>query len=174
MKTFLTLATLLLYLYSSAQQKDINLASCCDTERGCTGSSYCTACSNCSGCKHCAKNGGSCGVCSSGRPKSYSSPKPKKKSSTSTKKSSGSAGTSSSAGSSSHYPQSALFFSSGDYLYVTINELNVRKESNSKSAILEKVKLNDKLKYIKTEGSWYKVEVAASRTIGYVYYKYVK
>lgn len=32
----------------------------------CRGGSPCNACKNCRYCKHCSKNGGTCGVCSSG------------------------------------------------------------------------------------------------------------
>lgn len=170
MKTLFTSLFLLIFAVSFSQQKEIAVASCCNNaERGCTGSSSCTACSNCSGCKHCAKNGGSCGVCSGGSYKSYSTSKPKKKKTSSAKTSSSSTKTNS-----YNQTNSISTYNGGDYLYVNINELNVRKESNSKSSILEKVKLNDALKYIKTEGSWYKVEVVATKTVGYVYYKYVK
>ncbi len=166
MKTYLITLFLLLFTFSYSQEI---ASSCCNSERGCTGSSSCTACSNCSGCRHCAKNGGSCGVCSSGSYKSYSTSKPKKKKSSSVKTSSNQTKTNS-----SNQPKSISIYNSGDYLYVNINELNVRKQPNSKSSILEKVRSNDALKYLKTEGSWYKVEVVATKTVGYVYYKYVK
>ncbi len=167
MKTYFILLFSLLFALGYTQQKEIQIASCCDSERGCTGSSSCTACKNCSGCKHCAKNGGSCGVCSGGSYKSYSTSKPKKKSISSTTKSSISSKTNSS-------NLSVSAYNNGDYLYVSIAELNVRKEANSKSTILQKVKINDSLKFLKKEGSWYKVEVVESKIVGYVYSKYVR
>lgn len=166
MKTFYSLTFLWFACVCSGQQQT-STASCCSSERGCSGSSYCTACSNCSGCRHCAKEGGSCGVCSSGSTKSYSTSKPKKKNS-STKPSA----KKSNIQSSDSKPTAT--YKNGDYLYVVVDQLNIRKQSNSSSAILEKVNRNSKLKFIEAEGSWYKVEVTATQTIGYVYFKYVK
>lgn len=157
MKKYYTLFTLLIFLISFSQQKEMAMNSCCDSDRGCTGSSYCTACTNCSGCKHCAKNGGSCGACSGGSSK-------KNKSSSSTKQNI----------KSSDQPKTTVAYKKDDYLLVNIDELNVRKEASSSSKILEKLKKNSKIKFIKAEGSWYKIEVVNSKAIGYVYYKYVK
>lgn len=169
MKTTITL--MLLSIFSLTYSQEI-ASSCCSSasERGCTGSSYCTACKNCSGCKHCAKNGGSCGACS-GRSskKSY-----KSDSSTSKNKKNKSSSSTKQNIKSPDQPKTVIAYRKDDYLTVSIDELNVRQEANSSSKILEKLKKNSKVKFIKAEGSWYKVEIVNSKTIGYVYSKHVK
>lgn len=141
----------------------------------CTGSANCTVCSNCSRCAHCS-SGGSCGVCGGGSPKRsfYSATKPKrytkKENTKSTYTSSGNSSTS------NNYSSTKIYnFSSGEtLLYVNTDLLNIRKSPSTESEILEKVERFDELIYLETNGSWYKVEVKESGTVGYVYYSLVK
>lgn len=138
----------------------------------CTGSANCTACSNCSRCGHCS-SGGSCGVCrgsSSGRSFYSSSSRSRK----STKKKNSSTYTSSKSSGINATSKSYNFSSGSTILYVNTNRLNVRKSPSTKSEILEKVERYDELIYIETSGSWYKVKVEETGTVGYVYYSLVK
>lgn len=64
MKKIIPLFILFLLISSTSAQTKKIIASTCEG-RGCSGSEYCSACKNCSGCKHCAKDGGTCGVCTS-------------------------------------------------------------------------------------------------------------
>jgi len=129
------------------------IASCCEGGRGCTGSAYCTACKNCSGCKHCAKNGGTCGVCRRGSSKSY----------TTYKKSSN-----------SHRSTSNLRkYLKDDNLTVNSTTLNLREGPGTKYKILEKLNNNSTLLFIENKGTWLKIKVKETGTIGYVFYKYV-
>ena len=158
MKTITLLIIFTLYYSTTASQTDetILIASCCEEGRGCNGSAYCTACKNCSGCKHCAKNGGSCGVCSSNR--SYTRPKK-----TTTVKTS--------------YTNSAYAsnnYLAGQNLIVTSNLLNLRKSPNTTSQIIEKLSSESELKILEVFGSWLKVKVLKSNNVGYVYSRYVK
>lgn len=152
-----TLFTILLFsiTLSFVQSQEKTVASCCSTDegRGCTGSAYCTACSNCSGCRHCAKNGGTCGVCASGRTsrKSYR--------------------TNSYASSTTYHLQS---YTSGTLLTVTSEKLNVRKGAGTKYQIIEQIRKGDKVRFIESKGNWFKVQVVESENVGYVYYKYLK
>ena len=75
MRIVLFLLLLFSYLTSNSQIKTTKnlIASCCTESRGCNGSAYCSACKNCTGCRHCAKNGGTCGVCSTQYTNTYSS-----------------------------------------------------------------------------------------------------
>lgn len=144
-----------------AQKSSENLiASCCNNERGCTGSAYCSACKNCSGCKHCAKNGGSCGVCSSGSTKNYNS------SSNSNRRISNST-------SNSNLSSIQPFYSSGSSLITTSSTLNLRGGPGTGYAIIEKLSKGVELKYMESFSSWIKVEVKNSGNVGYVYAKYV-
>ncbi len=125
------------------------LASCCFERGRCTGSAYCTACKNCSRCKHCSKNGGSCGVCSSGsREKSSLRRKSKTK------------------------PLSKSF--DDKVLYVSVALLNLREGAGTNFPIVEKLSKDAKLLYLGKEKLWIKVKVEKSNTIGYVYYKYLR
>ena len=126
------------------------IAMCCDEGRRCTGSAYCTACKNCSGCQYCAKNGGTCGVCSSG--KNYRS-KPETKTYT--------------------YPKISHKLSKGAYLYVAVASLNLRSGPGSEYKTIERLKKNSKLAYLDKDGAWIKVKVEASGATGYVYYQYL-
>ncbi|WP_422104641.1 SH3 domain-containing protein [Winogradskyella sp.] len=138
--------------HSQSNKSEI-VASCCLEGRGCKGSAYCTACKNCTGCKHCAKNGGTCGVCSSGNTKKRtSSRKPKSyKSSTNSK----------------------VIYKKGDILYVSSSSLNLREGPSTKFKIIEKLNKYSKVELLKIKGSWLKVKVVASNSIGYVYAKYL-
>lgn len=126
---------------------------CCEEGRGCKGSAYCTACKNCTGCRHCAKNGGTCGVCSSGYTKKRTSSKKSKpyKSSTYLK----------------------VSYKKGDILQVSSNSLNLREGPSTKFKIIEKLNKYSKVELLKIKGSWLKVKVLTSNSIGYVYAKYL-
>jgi uncharacterized protein YgiM (DUF1202 family) len=151
MKILLIILSLVVFNISSYGQSklDKTIASCCEEGRGCTGSSYCTACKNCTGCRYCAKNGGSCGVCSSGS--RYTSSK-KKSSYTSIKQSN----------------------SIGENLSVSTATSNLRKGPSTKFKIIEKLFKNEILEVLEVSGSWLKVKVKKSGSLGYVYAKYVK
>lgn len=139
--------------YSQSNKTEL-VTSCCEKGRGCNGSAYCSACKNCTGCKHCAKNGGSCGVCSSGI--------------TSRK---------SSNGKSKSYKSSInakASFKKGDILYVVSNSLNLREGPSTKYKIIEKLTNSSRVKLLEINGSWLKVKVETSETIGYVYAKYLR
>ncbi|WP_146106871.1 SH3 domain-containing protein [Polaribacter porphyrae] len=140
-------------LLSQETKKKELIASCCTELGRCTGSSYCTACKNCSGCKHCSKNGGSCGVCSSVSNKVYRNNYSKKKSTS--------------------FSKIAYKLKKGNTLYVSIETLNLRKEPNSKSKILERLKKDAALIYLDKTKNWIKVKVKKTGLIGYVYGKYL-
>ena len=130
---------------------DIHIAStCCEEEGRCTGSSYCTACKNCSGCKHCAKNGGSCGVCS--RRATIPSKRSDSKTSTTT----------------------VSKFSKGMHLLVSSPVLNLRDAPSTSSKILEKLNEDQEVEVLEVFGSWLKVKVSTSKTMGYVHSGYLK
>ncbi|MBV7268033.1 SH3 domain-containing protein [Winogradskyella luteola] len=133
--------------YSQSNKTEL-IASCCEEGRGCKGSAYSTACKNCTGCKHCAKNGGTCGVCSSSNTKKRSS----YKSSTNTK----------------------LNFKKGDALYAMSNSLNLREGPGTQYKIIEKLKKHSEVELLVIKGSWLKVKVKTSKAIGYVYAKYLR
>ena len=140
---------------TSHVSENTTIASCCTTEgRGCNGSSYCKACKNCTGCKHCAKNGGTCGVCSSGN---------KRRTQTYTK----STRTQSSA------TVNAFKASSYSKLKVTTTTLNLRDGPTAKSKIIQKLNLNTELFFLEVIGDWIKVEVINTKVTGYVYVKFV-
>jgi len=140
--------------HSQSNKSEITVASCCEEGRGCKGSAYCTACKNCTGCKHCAKNGGTCGVCSSG----YTKRKTTNKKSESYKSSIG----------------SKVILKKGDILSVITNSLNLRKGPGTKYEIIEKLKKTSKVELLDIKGSWLKVKVKSSNNIGYVYAKYLR
>ncbi|MDC8002731.1 SH3 domain-containing protein [Aureisphaera galaxeae] len=146
MKTLLILPFLFFIYVAALVQNTDAIASCCTTERGCTGSAYCTACKNCTGCRHCAKNGGSCGVCS---PRSSSVSRP---SSFNTKKPT---------------------FRTGDILVVSAETLNLRKGPGTKYDVLKKLAKNEKLELVEASGSWIRVKLLNKTLSGYVFKKYV-
>jgi hypothetical protein len=153
MKKILIILLLSFGYSNSYSQSDSNklIASCCEEGRGCKGSSYCSACKNCTGCKHCAKNGGTCGVCSSNT-KSSSNKSKSYKSSNSIK----------------------INFKKGDILYVISNTLNLRKGPSTKFKIIEKLSKSSKVELLEISGSWLKIKVEDSKSIGYVYAKYLR
>lgn len=137
-------------LLKAQNQTNTLVAVCCEDGRGCSGSAYCTACKNCSGCKHCAKNGGTCGVCSSKtRYKSIST-------------------------SSNISPSKTRSYTIGSEIFVSSPTLNLREGPSSKYKIIEKLSQNEGLELIEIKGSWLKVRVKNSGTLGYVYSKYIK
>ncbi len=143
------------FLNSNGQTNSNNLiASCCIDGGRCTGSSYCTACKNCSGCKHCSKNGGSCGVCSGGSRKVYKNYK-------------------SSSNSYSSSSSNRKRYLKGDYLTVKSTTLNLREGPGTKYKVIEKLNDQSSLTFIESRGPWLKVKVKKTKTIGYVYFKYV-
>ncbi|MGB1283757.1 MAG: SH3 domain-containing protein [Polaribacter sp.] len=148
MRILLLLLLLVSYSTSNSQTKTTKnlIASCCTESRGCNGSAYCRACKNCTGCKHCAKNGGTCGVCSTQYTKTYSSKN----------------------------THSKTTYVKGDDVYVLSKTLNLREKPNSKSKIIETLSKNTILEFLKVSGSWLKVKVLETNTIGYVYAKYIK
>lgn len=160
MKTVLSIVLFALGITASFSQSETKnlIASCCTEGGRCTGSTYCSACKNCSGCKHCAKNGGSCGVCATGR----------RNTTTSNNKSSIYYNSTS-----TRIPSTTTYIK-GESLFVNTSTLNLREGPGSNFKILEKLTPKSTLIYIKTEGTWFKVEVQKSQTIGYVHSKYVK
>lgn len=159
MKTLISIVLFALAITASFSQSDTKnlIASCCTEGGRCTGSAYCSACKNCSGCKHCAKNGGSCGVCATGTRSTISSTKKSPSYySTPTKTS---------------LPKN---YAKGESLFVNASTLNLREGPGSNFKIIEKLTPKSTLIYIKTEGTWFKVKVIKSQTIGYVHSKYVK
>ena len=149
MRTLLFLTLLLIYSTASSQTTNTKnlIASCCTETRGCNGSDYCTACKNCTGCKHCAKNGGTCGVCSTRSTKTYSSSD----------------------------DSDAVFvsYTKGDILYVVSKTLNLREKPSSKGKIIEVLSKDTQFEFIEVSNTWLKVKVIETNTIGYVYAKYV-
>lgn len=143
-----------LFSFNSFSQETKLIASCCEEGRGCTGSAYCTACKNCSGCRYCSKNGGSCGVCSSVRKKTY-------RNSSSLKKITAD-------NSSISYK-----FYRGAVLYTSKTILNLRKGPGVKYKVLKKLKKDTKLVYISKKNNWIKVKEQVSDLVGYVYFKYL-
>lgn len=139
--------------YSQTDSKKL-IASCCEEGRGCKGSAYCSACKNCTGCKHCAKNGGTCGVCSSSNTKKISANKK-----------------------SAPYNSSSniiINYTKGSTFYVASNSLNLREGPSTKYKIIEKLNKSSKVELIDVSGSWLKVKVKDSENIGFVYAKYLR
>lgn len=154
MRIALFLLLSLSYLTNNSQTKATKnlMASCCTESRGCNGSAYCSACKNCTGCRHCAKNGGTCGVCSTQYTNTYSSKNNNSKTSIRNK----------------------ISYTIGDDLYVVSKTLNLREKPNSKSKIVEVLSKNTQLEFLKVSGSWLKVKVLKTNNIGYVYARYIK
>lgn len=164
MKNIILIGFILLLWNSMAQTSTEKLiASCCSNEDGgrCTGSAYCTACKNCSGCKHC-NSGGSCGVCDGGRSSKRSSSVSKNKSNSSE---------------STYSVKSKKIinrsFYKGELLFVSNTTLNLRNGPETKYEIIAKLKMNDELTYIESNGDWIKVKVKKSGIEGWTYGKYV-
>ena len=158
MKTIFLFALLIFsFTYSNSQTNSNNLIAACCYEGGrCTGSLYCTACKNCSGCKHCDKNGGSCGVCDGGSRKVYKK-----------------YNNNSSSNSSTSFSSNTKTYLRGSYLNVKSANLNLREGPGTKYKIIEKLNNKSILTFIESSGSWLKVKVKKTKTIGYVYHKYV-
>jgi len=154
MKTLYLFIGIAFYSLTLTAQTDTTTlyATCCEDGRGCKGSAYCTACKNCSACKHCAKNGGSCGVCSSNR--SYT---PAKKANTIY-----------------FTPSKSTKFIIGGLLLVNTTSLNLREAPTTNSKIIERLESEDKLELLEILDSWLKVKALKSNQIGYVYSKFVK
>lgn len=137
-----------------------------EKEARCTGSSNCRACKNCKYCKHC-NSGGSCGVCSGGR-SSYrsttrsarSTPKVRKVYST----------TGSSIYSLPDDPYSQYYLKT---LIVTNTYLNMRSGPGTNYRIIQKLKKDQLLTFLAMIGSWVKVRIKGSKTVGYVHMKYI-
>lgn len=138
----------------------------------CTGSASCSACTNCSRCGHCGA-GGSCGVCrgsSSGR-KAYSSgtnTSARKRSSAAVYTSSRSTALRSSAPT-SRTKTIDRPFTIGTALYPVNEIINVRKGPGTQYPVIEKVTPRSELILLEVLESWYKVEVAETGTVGFVF-----
>ena len=65
-------------------------------------------------------------------------------------------------------------FSTNDILYVSIESLNLREGPGTKYKIIEALHKNDELLLLGKYELWLQVQVKNSKTIGYVYYKYVE
>lgn len=141
-----------------AQINTTKLLACCDVGRRCTGSAYCSACKNCTGCKYCSKNAGSCGVCSGGRVKKYTS----QKHTTKTRKKPNYT-----------YTKVKNKFNSNSYLYVSSKTLNLRKGAGTKFKIVATLTKDTKLTYLDKQNGWIKVKAFKTGLVGYVYYKYL-
>jgi hypothetical protein len=130
------------------------LCSSYGSEKGtCRGSDNCTACTNCKYCGYC-NSGGSCGVCIK-RPKKYYQPKPKKepKYIPSRKKKSNS---------NRVIPQiENKSKATPDYYnntYTVTKETSLRASGNSKSKILQRLEVNQKVIVLESPpGYWWKV-----------------
>ncbi|MCJ8498601.1 SH3 domain-containing protein [Chryseobacterium salipaludis] len=138
----------------------------------CTGSASCSACTNCSRCGHCGA-GGSCGVCrgsSSGR-QAYSygtNTSARKRSSAAAYTSSRSIAHRSSAPS-SRTKTIDRPLTIGTALYPVNEIINVRKGPGTQYPVLEKVTPQSELILLQVHQGWYKVEVSATGTVGYVF-----
>lgn len=64
--------------------------------------------------------------------------------------------------------------SAGDQIEVISTTLNVREGAGTNYDIIEKVLEGTKLELVRISGSWLKVKVIKTNTIGFVYAKYVK
>ncbi|SEF49991.1 SH3 domain-containing protein [Halpernia humi] len=144
----------------------------------CTGSAYCSACSNCSRCAHCSA-GGTCGVCAgSSRGRSfYSAPKKSKK--TKQKKSTNSYGFYSSGNVAKSKKSNPVktYYTNGEKMAVvaTISEIaNIRNAPSIKARIVEKVHKNERLIVIQNLGTWLKIKVEKTGTVGFVFHKNVR
>ena len=153
MKTFLLVAILVFSSNCIAQNKSNTLLAACCTETGrCSGSAYCTACKNCTGCKYCAKNGGTCGVCSTRQPKRTANKVKQNK----------------------NVPLKYAAFTLNDMLHVSTETLNLREGPSTNYKIIETLHKNDALVLLGKYELWLQVQVKRSKKIGYVYYKYVE
>lgn len=152
MKVILLFTLLIVSSNCLAQDKsDTLLATCCTETGRCSGSAYCTACKNCTGCKHCAKNGGTCGVCSTGKPKRTDKAKQNK-----------------------NIPLKYSAFTINDILLVSTETLNLREGPSTNYGVVETLHKNDVLVLLGKYELWLQVQVKSSKNIGYVYYKYVE
>lgn len=148
---FLTAFTLLIVNLSNAQG------------RKCVGSSSCSACTTCSGCQHCAKDGGTCGVCSSA--KHIPSTTPKKKAPAVEKKSFPVATS----------PSNPNTTTEINIIYVVAaTSLNLRSGAGESYSVITPLEYGTELIALTTNGTWWKVKVVKSGLIGYVHSSYIK
>ena len=153
-------------------QNNETIVSCCEGGEGrCVGSAYCTACTNCSRCRHC-NLGGSCGVCSrryrSTSRKNSSNSYTTKRTYKSTKPSRADTNTK------TYYLPNDT---SSEYylkkLIINTEILNLRSGPGKSYPVIETLKKNQHLTFLAMSGNWVKVQVNSSKTIGFVYYRYV-
>lgn len=129
----------------------------------CTGSAYCSACKNCSRCAHCG-SGGTCGVCSS----NVQSPNTVQSRASKT--------------SSIYKPRVTSLVDKKSYQVgksnvasdlvqplsvVRVKEINLYSGPGLSYPVIEKLKLNQKVKRLAKIGKWVKVKVSSSGTLGY-------
>lgn len=130
--------------------------------RKCVGAAPCSACTTCSGCQHCAKDGGTCGICSS--TKNIPSTTIKKKSPAVERKSVP-------VGNS---PSSPTTSELNPVFIVTATSLNLRSGPGVSNSVLIPLEYGTELIVLTTNEIWWKVMVVKSGLIGYVHSSYVK
>lgn len=141
-----------------AQTKSNLLALCCVTDgRKCSGDESCNACTNCSGCKHC-KSGGTCGVCSDGKPDVVRRKEKVKKKGDKVK-----------TVTKTITETPAVKYYKEQPIFVTVASINLRKDPGTDAKILEKVKKGDRVFFLKIKDDWIKVRVEKTGTVGYVH-----
>lgn len=161
MKVQILIVSLLITVFSSIsfiepipiQESSIfdNPIMCFDRVGRCVGSIYCTACTNCKYCGYC-NSGGSCGVCGK-RTKKYHS-KPKK---TTLKTSQNNNGVST---------QKKAYLTMGTY--IVIEKTSLRIAPNSKSKVLRRFSVNDKVYILDGYSEKYWCKVSFNEEIGWV------
>lgn len=163
---FLLFSSLIILPLFSQTAAENTIASCCSSaEARCTGSVYCSACKNCSRCAHC-NSGGSCGVCTVY--KTTSRPGSSEKKSTATRQSDNSY-----SGKKKIYGATRIYYKN-EVLLVSNSTLNLRKGPGIQYEIVEKLKQNDQLIFMKQSGSWLKIKVKKSKNEGWIYAQYVR
>ncbi len=65
-------------------------------------------------------------------------------------------------------------FLKGEYLVIIPTTLNLREGPGTEHKILQKLTDKSQLIYLERAGTWLKVKIKETETIGYVFYKYVK
>lgn len=132
--------------------------------RKCVGSSSCSACTTCSGCQHCAKDGGTCGVCSS--TKHIPSKTIQKKAPAVEKKSVP-------VGNSPSSTNTTTTELNPEYIVIATS-LNLRSGPGESTSVLIQLEYGTELIALTTNGTWWKVNVVKSGLIGYVHSSYIK
>ncbi len=163
MKILISIGLMCCYFFASGQKvSSLNLINESMLGR-CIGSAYCSACRNCSRCAHCG-SGGTCGVCSSNvhSPNTVQSRTSKTLSIYNPRVTSMVNKKSSSVGKGGFANDLVEPLS-----VVRVKEINLHSGPGLSYPVIEKLKLNQKLKRLAKKGKWARVKVSSSGTLGY-------